>query len=66
MSSLDRKRLNSPIEFEFCMCSGRVFHNVVVEGKKDDLNSSVLCRGTRRSFGRRRWYGFMEDVRGGR
>ena len=38
-------------------------HSTVVLGKNDDLNSSVLQRGTVLSTGRCLWYGFNSDTR---
>ena len=57
--------LNSFRELLYLKFSGSLFHSIVVLGKTDDLNSSVLQRGTVLSIGYRFWYGFNSDTRRG-
>ena len=52
-SFLLRYLFGSLIEVLHSIFSGKVFHKTVVDEKKEVLQSSILCGGIKRSYGRR-------------
>ena len=65
VSFLDRKCFTWLIDLVLCMLTGKLFHNVVADGKTDCLQVSVLCWGTCHWSGRRLWYGLIDETSAG-
>ena len=63
---ISEEKVFSLTDFVRCMSSGKLFHSVVVDVKNDCLEVSVLCFGTCRWSGRRRWYGLVDETSGGK